>query len=224
MLDRVNERAAEICGPAIFVALALVAFAFLGGLVRSRLAQEGLAGLLVDLRSAPQPGDLRGALSRTLGDPTLRIAYWRAESGGFVDIDGRPIVLPRGDSDRAATLVERDGLRVAALIHDATLLEEPELVNAVSAAASLALGNERLRPTSERELRNFARASSVSVLFSMQCRISCFGLTGRAPTSTTERRRPAISRFRWRSSSAEAFMTCFPAGSRTSSLFGSGAS
>ena len=42
------------------------------------------------------------------------------------------------------TEIEHDGGRVAAIIHDAALLEEPELVRAAGAAAGLALRNERL--------------------------------------------------------------------------------
>jgi signal transduction histidine kinase len=53
------------------------------------------------------------------------------------------------DAFRVATLVERDGERIGALIHDRLLCEEPELVSAVTAAAALAMANERL----EAELR-----------------------------------------------------------------------
>jgi signal transduction histidine kinase len=42
------------------------------------------------------------------------------------------------------TPVERDGRPVAAIVHDSSLLEDPELVRMVGAAAALALENERL--------------------------------------------------------------------------------
>jgi signal transduction histidine kinase len=41
-------------------------------------------------------------------------------------------------------LIDRDGARVAALIHDRALKNEPELLHAVSAAAGIALENGRL--------------------------------------------------------------------------------
>ncbi len=47
------------------------------------------------------------------------------------------------------TEVQRDGRRIAAIVHDPTLLDDPELVHAAGAAAALALENERL----EAELR-----------------------------------------------------------------------
>jgi PAS domain S-box-containing protein len=44
-----------------------------------------------------------------------------------------------------ATPVERDGRRIGALIHDVSLRDQRELVDSVSAAAGLALENERLQ-------------------------------------------------------------------------------
>src|SRR5262249_2932685 len=58
--------------------------------------------------------------------------------------DGRPAVVEAADG-RAVTELERGGRRVAALVHDSALGEERELLDAVSAAAGLALENERLQ-------------------------------------------------------------------------------
>ena len=43
------------------------------------------------------------------------------------------------------TEVQRDGRRIAALVHDPALADEPELVRSAGAAAALALENERLQ-------------------------------------------------------------------------------
>ena len=45
---------------------------------------------------------------------------------------------------RAVTILERHGRKVAALVHDPALSEDPALLDAVSSAAGLALENERL--------------------------------------------------------------------------------
>ena len=58
---------------------------------------------------------------------------------------GRPVELPEPGSGRAWTAVERDGRRVAAIVHDAALDTSPELVKAAAAGASLAIDNERLK-------------------------------------------------------------------------------
>jgi signal transduction histidine kinase len=128
------------------VALAIVPFAFLYGLLRSRAAQTGAVSRLVAELGEHEDRrrGLRDVLADALGDPTLTLAYWLPERGEYVDADGRPVELPPPGSGRVASPVERHGKPVAALIHDASLAEEHELVRAVGAAASLTLENERL--------------------------------------------------------------------------------
>ena len=84
-------------------------------------------------------------LAESLGDRTLSIAYWLPDRNTFVDEAGRPVDLPDPGSGRAWTAVERNGVRVAAIVHDAALDTGPELVQAAAAAAALALDNERLK-------------------------------------------------------------------------------
>jgi signal transduction histidine kinase len=120
-------------------------FAFLAGLLRMRLARAAVGQLVVELGEAPPEPALREALSRALRDPRLIVAYWRRETRGFVDGKGQPIVLPREGEQKAAAVIERGGEPVAALIHDASLAQDPQLVEAVAAAAGLALENERLQ-------------------------------------------------------------------------------
>jgi PAS domain S-box-containing protein len=126
------------------LAYASVPFAFLIGLMRGRLARSAIGSLVIELGEPTGPGDLGTMLSRTLGDPSLELAY-RLGDGTFVDVDGRPVQLPGPGSARVATMIERNDRCVAALVHDRSLEENPELVDAVTAAAALALENERLQ-------------------------------------------------------------------------------
>ena len=126
------------------LALLTVPLAFLAGLLRIRLARSAVATLVVELGETAEPGGLREALARALGDPSLELAYWLRDDT-FVDADGHAVSLPVEDSGRMATAVERSGHRVAALIHDESLSDQPELVAGVVAAAGLALENERLQ-------------------------------------------------------------------------------
>jgi signal transduction histidine kinase len=96
------------------------------------------------LGEAPRPGELRDALAEALEDPSLDLAYWLPDDRRWVDADGRPIDLPGEGSARAATLVERDGDCIAAIVHDAALNADRGHVNAVGAAALLGIQNERL--------------------------------------------------------------------------------
>jgi len=115
------------------IALALVPFAFLAGLLRSRVAGAAAVSELVGRLG--RGASLRDDLASALGDPTLELAYWTPT--GFVDSDGAPFAFREG---RATTPVEN----VALIVHDASLAEERELLDAVAGAAALALENERL--------------------------------------------------------------------------------
>jgi signal transduction histidine kinase len=126
---------------AAYVAIPLVV---LGGILRARLARSTVADLFVELPAEPSPDELRDALARALGDPSLTLAYWLPQFQSWSDFEGRPVVLPEEESGRATTMIGRDGEHVAALIHDPALAGEPELLEAVSAAAGIAIENGRL--------------------------------------------------------------------------------
>ncbi|HET9507674.1 MAG TPA: histidine kinase [Gaiellaceae bacterium] len=128
---------------ATFVTLGLAPVAFLVALLHSRLARSSVGDLFVELRSDPAPGELRSAIARALRDPSATLAYWLPEFGLYADLDARPVELPEGGR-QATTLIDRDGGRVAALLHDRSLLDEPELLAAVTAAAGIAIENARL--------------------------------------------------------------------------------
>jgi signal transduction histidine kinase len=127
------------------VSLAAVPLAFLAGLVRARLARFTVGELLVELRETRGPSALRDALARVLHDPSLEVAYWLPNHETYVGVDGRPLDLPANGSGRVTTVLEHDGEKVAALIHDVSLRDEPELVSAACTAAGIALENERLQ-------------------------------------------------------------------------------
>ena len=121
--------------------VATIPFGFLVGLLRSRLAQgEAVSDLIARVGQAPGEGPLRAALADALGDQSLALAYWLPESERFVDALGHPVTV----SGPGWTEVDVQGRRIAAIAHDPTLAEEPQLVRAAGAAAALALENQRL--------------------------------------------------------------------------------
>ena len=135
-----GEDAARPLQLAALAAFLTVPLAFLVGVLQSRLARSAAGELLLELgRGTP----LRDAISRALQDPTLDVVYWLPEREKFVWIDGNPFHDEGGP--RTARYVTRNGRRVAALLHDPSLSEEPELLEAVEAAAGLWLENERLQ-------------------------------------------------------------------------------
>jgi signal transduction histidine kinase len=133
--------------PARWVAfgmLGVAPIAFLLGLLQTRLARSSVGDLFVELRTDPAPVQLRDSLARALRDPSLTLAYWLPDFQSYVDVEGRPIELPTEDDERSLTPIERGGVRVAVLLHDPALDDEPELLNAVTAAAEIALENGQL--------------------------------------------------------------------------------
>jgi signal transduction histidine kinase len=134
------------------VILILIAVGFLLDLLRGRWAQAVVTRLVVDLGEDPGTGTLQARLSLALGDRSLEIAYWLPEENGYVDEHGIHVELPLAGSGRAVTVIEREGERVAALIHDPTLLEDAGLIDAVASAARIALSNVRLQAEVRRQV------------------------------------------------------------------------
>jgi signal transduction histidine kinase len=145
----VNDVFGEPLGPvpswALACVFASIPVAVLIALLQRRLARGAVAGLVVELGERPAGVDLREALARALGDPALEVAYWIPARARYVDSDGSPVLLPAIGRERIATVVERNGEPIAAVVHDAALQENAELVNSVCAAAALTLENERLQ-------------------------------------------------------------------------------
>src|SRR5919205_2165588 len=138
-------------------ALVTVPAALAWSLLRSRLARGGLADLFREL------GTLRGArledgLAKVLGDPGLVLAYRVPGERSNLDGRGQTVELPTPGGDRVAAPIERDGRELAMLIYDASLDDDPELVDAVAAAAAITLDDARLQ-TESRERLGELRAS-----------------------------------------------------------------
>ena len=60
------------------------------GMLRTRRHRSVVADLVVELGAAPEPAALRDLLARTLGDPSLELAFWLPDRERYVDADGSP--------------------------------------------------------------------------------------------------------------------------------------
>jgi signal transduction histidine kinase len=127
--------------------------AFLTGLIRLRLARAEVGRLIVDLKAAPPPDRFCQALSRTLRDPTLQVLFRLRETGAYVDEEGRPTTVPAAGRGRAVRVLDYAGEPIAMLIHDEALQDDPQLIEAAAAAASIAIENARLQAEVRAQLR-----------------------------------------------------------------------
>jgi signal transduction histidine kinase len=131
-------------GPALQVAFvgafALLPWAFLAGLARSRFFRVATVGRLIE-RISLDPGALQDALRTALHDDSLVVAYWLPERGEYVELDGE---VPDTEG-RVTTEITNHGRRVGALVHDVAACEMPDLLSEAAAAAALAIENARLQ-------------------------------------------------------------------------------
>jgi PAS domain S-box-containing protein len=139
--DLVSSTAADAFQLLFFLSFSAVPVAFLFGILQSRLARSSAADLVVALEHGTP---LRDALAEALGDPSLEISYRPAGMDRWVDAEGRSVPEPVPTEGRAQTIVEHAGLPIAVLDYEAQLADQRELIDAVAAAASLRIQNERL--------------------------------------------------------------------------------
>ena len=132
----------------LWQALALVALSLsvVWPWLRAWQAKAEVARLVIELVESPAPGGLRDLLARTLGDPSLELAY-PLQEGKLVNARGQPVTL----SGQITPLI-RGGREVARLGHRPGLLDNAEQVEVVAATARLALENERLHAETQAQL------------------------------------------------------------------------
>jgi signal transduction histidine kinase len=125
----------------LYGTVAAIACGLTADLLWGRWGRAALTGFVIDLGDQHEPRALRAALARTLGDPSLELAYRIDGGSGWVDEAGRPVAPPVEDGRRALTLVGDARRPVAALLHDPAAPADRQLVAALAAAARLAVAN-----------------------------------------------------------------------------------
>ena len=101
------------------------------------------------------PCAARSCRTRSRGRSGIPSWWWRTASRGERRVRRRtrqPGRAPRAGDGRAVAALERDGREMAALVYDAALDEDPELIETVCAAAGIALENEHLHTESQLRL------------------------------------------------------------------------
>ena len=149
------------------LSLALIAVSFsVGMLWRGLYATTALQRLTLGLKPQTTPEALRTALADALEDPSLQIAY-RLPDGldGWVSETASRVEPPREQQGRTLTEVSVNGRRIAAIDTDASLAQDPALLQAAASYALMVLENGRLvrRLTSSIGELSASRARIVAV-------------------------------------------------------------
>ena len=119
-----------------FVASIVLAYVYVGAALASMVRELGVSTTVVGIERAVQ---------RVLDDPRARLAFWLPRSHRYVDRHGRGVALDELDAGTWRSFDKSDGEPLLAIVHDAALEEDPELVEAVGAETVLALENQRLQ-------------------------------------------------------------------------------
>jgi hypothetical protein len=142
--------------PLVAVSVAGSGIAVLATRPARAATNSGFAGLVVDLgrtTGARSPGR---RLAHAVGDPRLRLLYQLAPGLPYVTGSGLPATST--PADRAVTVMGQSGPVLAALEHDGTVLQDPQLRQAVLAVGRLAV--RRLMRASEASRQSVELAES----------------------------------------------------------------
>ncbi|MBA3797585.1 MAG: sensor histidine kinase [Geodermatophilaceae bacterium] len=148
----------------LFGARAFIPLGFLAGVFLLRAAHGPAARLAVEFGTdRDRPEHIESALRQALADPSIEVRHWDAELNRWTDEQGDPAQAPQEADGRSVLLLERHGSPVAAVVHDAVLLEDPGLLASVGAVLRLSIDNDRLSAQVQRQLEE-VHASRARIL------------------------------------------------------------
>ena len=116
----------------------------LAGMLRARLARANVGELVLELERTPPRGRARRARARARRSRVSRSGSGCRSGGSTSTAAGVRCELPAPGADRAVTLPRARRRAVAAIVHDASLVDEPELAPGLGRRRRLALENARL--------------------------------------------------------------------------------
>ena len=136
---------ATIVSVALIATFTTVPFIFLAGLLGTAIARgAGVGAIFSSVPERASPGEVQEGVRSALRDETAVVAYWYEEDEHYVDVEGNRLDLPEDTRRRIVTRLDYGDQPVAAIVHDAALLQEPELLEGVANAARIALERDKL--------------------------------------------------------------------------------
>jgi class 3 adenylate cyclase len=136
----------------------IVPVGFMTGQLRTQSTRAAAGLAVIELGGLGTPDQLEGRLRTLLRDPTLLLLHWSDSAAAYLDGAGRPVALPARGQARVATLLERHGRPMSAVVHERAVMRDRELAKTVIEAVRITIENERMHGEIE------ARASDVHTL------------------------------------------------------------
>ena len=145
-LDAPQSDFSEFVKWGIVGARAALWYGFLAALIAAQLfAARTLQRLVRESLHRPSQGELEAMLREPLGDPGLHLTFWNRGTGSWIGAEAEdPLQRPAPDSGLDLTVIEHRGRPAAAILHDAQLNDDPELLVTAGAVALLAAENAEL--------------------------------------------------------------------------------
>ncbi len=136
------------------IALSSVPIAFLGAVVHVHNLRSRVTDLVLIARDGVNRTRWQESLQHALDDPSLRVFWWDATRGGYLDSEGVPADPKVAGDRREGSLLYIDGNDhpIAVINHDIGLAEDVQLLEAVSAALRISVDNDQLRSRLEQTL------------------------------------------------------------------------
>ncbi|MBA2555280.1 MAG: sensor histidine kinase [Geodermatophilaceae bacterium] len=136
----------------LFGARVLVPIGIAWGVFRLRAPHGPAARLAVEFSDDRGPLRIETALRQALADPTIEVLRWDTDGQHWTDERGDRAPPPMQTDGRSVLMLERRGNPVAAVVHDAMLVEDPGLMASVGAVLRLSIDNDRLSAQVQRQL------------------------------------------------------------------------
>ncbi len=113
--------------------------------------RDRVTDLVVDL-GATGSESLRDELARAIGDPTLRIGFWDATGGGYLNASGEPLDAANPAAGQRVTRIDGEHGPQLALLHRPDAFDDPQLLAGVTSAVRLTARNAQLQHQALRRL------------------------------------------------------------------------
>jgi signal transduction histidine kinase len=111
----------------------------------------GLTELVVALGERDRPSTVAAVLRAAVGDRDLVVGYWLDSRGSYVGDTGEAVPI-RPTGGQVLTKVSGPDGAAAVVVHRRDVLDDPRLVDSVSAVLRLAAANVRARDAAQRRL------------------------------------------------------------------------
>jgi signal transduction histidine kinase len=126
-------------------AMLLTALALFADLRWGRWNRAAITSLVIDLGRSDGFGSVRDKLARALNDPALEIGFLDPATGSMIDETGRGVQLPPTGAGRQRTALAQNGQAIAVVAHAVGALDDPALLESMTAVSRLAFTNARLQ-------------------------------------------------------------------------------